>query len=351
MAEQKAERTHAIGLIPGDGIGPEVVDEAMRVLVAAGAAEGFTLETTNYDLGADRYLRTGEILPATVLEELPSQEAVLMGAVGDPRVAPGVLEGGLLLELRQRLDLYINLRPSTLFEGVPSALGGVGAGDVDLTIVRENTEGLYCRRGELSADGQSATELSINTAASIRRCVEYAFALAQGQGARQPRSLTLVHKKNVLERAGGLWQRIFDEVAASYPDVPTGYQHVDACALLLVTQPRRFQVIVTDNLFGDILSDLAAGLVGGIGLVGSGNLRPGAVSIFEPVHGSAPDIAGTGKANPIGAVISAALMLRHIGEDAGAARIEAAVASVAGKVAGTDATTRQIGDALVEAVS
>ncbi|HWD09160.1 MAG TPA: 3-isopropylmalate dehydrogenase [Actinomycetota bacterium] len=338
-------RRHHIGLIPGDGIGPEVVAEAMRVLEAAGAAEGFALETTGYDLGADRYLRTGEILPASVLAELVSQEAVLMGAVGDPRVAPGVLEGGLLLELRQRLDLYINLRPSKLFDGVPSALGGVSAGDVDLTIVRENTEGLYCRRGELSADGQSATELSINTAGSIRRCVEYAFGLASAQG----RSLTLVHKKNVLERAGGLWQRIFDQTAAGYPDVTTSYQHVDACALLLVTQPRRFQVIVTDNLFGDILSDLAAGLVGGIGLVGSGNLRPGAVSIFEPVHGSAPDIAGTGKANPIGAVISAALMLRHLGEEAGAVRIEAAVAAVAGKVAGTDASTRQIGDALMEA--
>ena len=339
------ERTHRIGLIPGDGIGPEVVAEALRVLAAAGDAEGFRLETTTYDLGANRYLRTGEILPASVVEELTQQESVLLGAVGDPRVAPGVLEGGLLLELRQRLDLYINLRPSTLFEGVPSALGGVGAGDVDLTIVRENTEGLYARRGEVSADGESATEISINTARAIRRCVTYAFELAAGQG----RSLTMVHKTNVLERAGGLWQRIFNEVSAGYPGVPTGYQHVDACALLLVTQPRRFQVIVTDNLFGDILSDLAAGLVGGLGYVGSGNIHPGGLSIFEPVHGSAPDIAGTGKANPIAAVISAALMLRHLGETAGAARIEAAVASVAGKMAGTEATTRQIGDALAEA--
>jgi 3-isopropylmalate dehydrogenase len=345
--DRGTDRTHHVGLIPGDGIGPEVVDEALRILEAVGAAEGFTLETTGYDLGADRYLRTGEILPASVLEELPGQEAVLMGAVGDPRVAPGVLEGGLLLELRQRLDLYINLRPSKLFDGVPSALGAVTPADVDLTIIRENTEGLYARRGEVAADGQSATEISINTAKAIRRCVAYAFDLAAAQG----RSLTLVHKVNVLERAGGLWQRIFKEVAADYPGVPTAYQHVDACALLLVTQPKRFQVIVTDNLFGDILSDLAAGLVGGIGLVGSGNLAPGRVSIFEPVHGSAPDIAGTGRANPIGAVLSAALMLRHIGEAAGAARIEAAVAAVAGKVADTDAGTRQIGDALVEAAS
>jgi 3-isopropylmalate dehydrogenase len=341
------ERSHAIGLIPGDGIGPEVLHEALRVLEAVAAAEGFALELTRYDLGAERYLRTGEILPASVLEELPAQEAVLMGAVGDPRVAPGVLEGGLLLELRQRLDLYINLRPSKLFPGVQSALAGVSPADLDLTIVRENTEGLYARRGELSPDGASATEISVNTEPAIRRCVAYAFDLA----ATQRRSLTLVHKTNVLERAGGLWSRIFREVAAGYPGVPTAYQHVDACALLLVTQPRRFQVIVTDNLFGDILSDLAAGLVGGIGLVGSGNLAPGRVSIFEPVHGSAPDIAGTGKANPVGAVLSAALMLRHIGEGGGAGRIEAAVAAVAGKLSGPDATTRMIGDALVEAVA
>jgi len=254
------------------------------------------------------------------------------------------------LRLRQELDLYVNLRPSRLFEGVPSALATATPADLDLTIVRENTEGLYARQGEVTLAGpgeELATEVSVNTTGAIRRVVGYAYGLA----AREGRSLTMVHKVNVLERAGSLWQRIFREVGEEYPDVPTAYQHVDAAALLLVTQPRRFQVIVTDNLFGDILSDLAAGLVGGIGYVGSGNIHPGALSIFEPVHGSAPDIAGTGRANPIGAVLSAALMLRHLGEEGGAARMEAAVAAVAGKVAGSDAGTRQIGEMLAEASS
>ena len=344
------ERTHRIGVIPGDGIGPEVAAEALRVLEAVAAAERFSLATTTYDLGAERYLRSAEVLPDSVLAELPSQDAVLMGAVGDPRVPPGVLEIGLLLRLRQELDLYVNLRPSRLFEGVPSALATATPADLDLTIVRENTEGLYARQGEVSLAGpgeELATEVSVNTTGAIRRVVGYAYGLA----AREGRSLTMVHKVNVLERAGSLWQRIFREVGEEYPDVPTAYQHVDAAALLLVTQPRRFQVIVTDNLFGDILSDLAAGLVGGIGYVGSGNIHPGALSIFEPVHGSAPDIAGTGRANPIGAVLSAALMLRHLGEEGGAARMEAAVAAVAGKVAGSDAGTRQIGEMLAAASS
>ena len=341
-------RTHRIGLVRGDGIGPEVVTEALRVLEAVAAAEGFTLELTDYDLGAERYLRTSEVLPPSVLAELPSQDSVLLGAVGDPRVPPGVLEIGLLLRLRQELDLYVNLRPSRLFEGVPSVLGGVTPADLNLTIVRENTEGLYAGKGEVVLSGPNeelATEVSINTTQAVHRVATYAFELA----AREGRSVTMVHKVNVLERAGSLWQRVFKAVAEGFPDVPTAYQHVDAAALLLVTQPQRFQVIVTDNLFGDILSDLAAGLVGGIGYVGSGNIHPGGLSIFEPVHGSAPDIAGTGRANPIGAVISAGLMLRHLGEESGAARVEAAVASVAGKVAGGGATTHEIGEWLAEA--
>jgi 3-isopropylmalate dehydrogenase len=346
------ERSYRIGLIRGDGIGPEVIAESLRVLQAVGAAEGFTIETTDYDLGAERYLRSGEVLPSSVLEEIRSQDSVLLGAVGDPRVPPGVLEIGLLLRLRQELDLYVNLRPSRLYEGVPSALAAATPSDLNLTIVRENTEGLYAGKGEVTLSGpqdELATEVSINTTHAVRRVTEYAFELA----ARDGRSVTLVHKVNVLERAGSLWQRVFKEVAGEYPDVAVAYQHVDATALLLVTQPRRFQVIVTDNLFGDILSDLAAGLVGGIGYVGSGNIHPGGLSIFEPVHGSAPDIAGTGKANPIGAVISAGLMLRHLGEESGGARIEAAVSSVAGKVAGPhgelNARTRDIGEWLAEA--
>jgi 3-isopropylmalate dehydrogenase len=344
------ERSYRIGVIPGDGIGPEVTAEAMQVLEAVGAAEGFALETTDYDLGAERYLDSAEVLPESVLEEMREQDSLFLGAVGDPRVPPGVLEIGLLLKLRQELELYVNLRPSKLFDGVPSPLASVTPADLDLTIVRENTEGLYLGRGEVTLSGpdeELATEVSVNTTGAIRRIITYAFELAS----KQHRSLTMVHKVNVLERAGSLWQRIFREVGQEYPDVPTAYQHVDAAALLLVTQPQRFQVIVCDNLFGDILSDLAAGLVGGIGYVGSGNIHPGRLSIFEPVHGSAPDIAGTGKANPIGAVLSAALMLRHLGEVSGAARMEGAVAAVAGKVAGGEATTRQIGEALAEAAA
>ena len=342
------DHTYRVGVIAGDGIGPEVTAEALRVVEAVASTEGFSIQTTPYDLGAERYLRTGEVLPASVLDEIRSQDSVFLGAVGDPRVPPGVLEVGLLLRLRQELDLYVNLRPSRLFDGVPSVLAGATPTDLDLTIVRENTEGLYVGRGDVTLSGPNdelATEVSINTTSAVRRVVEYAFELAATQG----RTLTMVHKVNVLERAGSLWQRVFAEVATAYPTVPTAYQHVDATALLLVTQPRRFQVIVTDNLFGDILSDLAAGLVGGIGYVGSGNIHPGGLSFFEPVHGSAPDIAGRGKANPIGAVLSAALMLRHLGEEAGAARIEAAVAVVAGKAADGESTTREIGDMLAEA--
>ena len=345
-----SDRSYRIGLIRGDGIGPEVVAEALRVLKAVSDAEGFTFEMTDYDLGAERYLRSAEVLPDSVIEELRSQDSVLLGAVGDPRVPPGVLEIGILLRLRQELDLYVNLRPSRLFEGVPSALAAATPLDLDLTIVRENTEGLYAGRGEVTLSGpdqELATEVSVNTSRAIRRVVEYAFEVA----ARKNQSVTLVHKVNVLERAGSLWQRVFGQVAEEYPLIPTAYQHVDATAMLLVTQPRRFQVIVTENLFGDILSDLAAGLVGGIGYVGSGNIHPGGMAVFEPVHGSAPDIAGTGRANPIGAVISAGLMLRHLGEESGAARIEAAVAAVAGKVAGGEASTRQVGEMLAEAAA
>jgi 3-isopropylmalate dehydrogenase len=337
------ERSYRIGLVRGDGIGPEVVAEALRVLEAVAAVEGFSIETTDYDLGAERYLRSSEVLPESVLGEIRSQDSLLLGA----------LEIGLLLRLRQELDLYVNLRPSRLYDGVPSALAGVTPADLNLTIVRENTEGLYAGKGEVTLAGpdeELATEVSVNTTQAVRRITDYAFEIA----AREGRSLTMVHKVNVLGRAGSLWQRVFREVAADYPDVPTAYQHVDATALLLVTQPRRFQVIVTDNLFGDILSDLAAGLVGGIGYVGSGNIHPGGLSIFEPVHGSAPDIAGTGRANPIGAVISAGLMLRHLGEESGAGRIEAAVAAVAGKVAAGQpdgASTRQTGEWLAEAAA
>jgi 3-isopropylmalate dehydrogenase len=343
-------RSHAIAVVPGDGIGPEVTAEALRVLAVVAGAEGFGLETTSFDVGAERYLRTGEVLPNGVLSDLRTQAAILMGAVGDPRVAPGILEGGLLLRLRQELDLYVNLRPAKLFEGVPSALADAAPEDLDIVIVRENTEGLYSRRGQvvrLGTSQETATELSINTAPAVDRLVRYAFDFASARGA----SLTLVHKTNVLERAGALYRRLFDSIAVDYPHVPTAYQHVDAAGLLLVTNPRRFSVIVTDNMFGDILSDLTAGLVGGLGYLGSGNIHPGRLSLFEPVHGSAPDIAGTGKANPVGAILSAAMLLRHLGEEAGAARIERAVAQVAGKIAAGGLDTRGMGDLVLQAAS
>ncbi len=345
----EALRRYRIGVIPGDGIGPEVVSAALAVLEAASEAERFRLDLTHYDLGADRYLRTGEVLPDSVIGELASCDSTLLGAVGDPRVPPGVLERGLLLRLRQELDLYINLRPARLFDGVPTCLSSVVPEDLDLVIVRENTEGLYAGMGEVlraGADDEYATEVSINTAPAVQRVVRFAFELASERG----QGLTLVHKTNVLQRAGGLWLRLFERLSCEYPQVPTAYQHVDAAALLLPTNPRRFQVIVTDNLFGDILSDLTAALAGGIGFVGSGNIHPGRASVFEPVHGSAPDIAGTGKANPIGAVLSAALMLQHLGEGIGAERIEAAVGAVAGKVAQDQMHTRVVGALIAEAV-
>ena len=291
------DHTYRVGVIAGDGIGPEVTAEALRVVEAVASTEGFSIQTTPYDLGADRYLRTGEVLPASVLDEIRSQDSVFLGAVGDPRVAPGVLEVGLLLRLRQELDLYVNLRPSRLFDGVPSVLAGATPADLDLTIVRENTEGLYMGRGDVTLSGPNnelATEVSINTTSAVRRVVEYAFELAAAQG----RTLTMVHKVNVLERAGSLWQRVFAEVSTAYPTVPTAYQHVDATALLLVTQPRRFQVIVTDNLFGDILSDLAAGLVGGIGYVGSGNIHPGACPSSSPCTARPPTSPGGARPTP-----------------------------------------------------
>lgn len=336
-----SKRRHQVAFIPGDGIGPEVVAEATKVLEAAATWGDFEIEGEFLDLGAERFLRTGEILPDSVVAHIQGFDAVLFGAIGDPRVSPGVLEGGLLLRLRQDLDLYVNLRPARLFKGIASP--HAESTDFDVVIVRENTEGLYCRRGSSEATGtaqETALELSVNTAPAVERLLRFAFEFA----AANQRKLTLVHKLNVLEHAGNLYRRVFLDLSAEYPQVETDYQHVDAAALLLVQDPERFSVIATDNLFGDILSDLTAALAGGIGLVGSGNIHPGRVSIFEPVHGSAPDIAGTGRANPIGAILSAALMLRHLGESKAAGRIERAVAESAGRAQRDQLDCPEIGD-------
>lgn len=343
-------RTHNIAVIPGDGIGPEVIEGAMMALDAVAHAENFTLEVSNFELGADRYLRDGQILPDEELSGLAGKDAILLGAVGDPRVPPGVLEKGLLLRLRRELDLYVNLRPARILPGVRSPISVIDPGDLDLLVVRENTEGLYCGMGDLSNPGgpsERATETSLNTWHAVERIVRYGFLMA----AQRKAPLTLVHKTNVLERAGGLYNRAVKTLSAEYPNVQTNYQHVDAAALLLVSQPRRFNVIVTDNLFGDILSDLIAGLVGGIGFVGSANMHPGRVSMFEPVHGSAPDIAGKGLANPIGAILSAALMLRHLGEVAGALRLERAVDTVAPTIQTESLSTREASERIAEAVA
>jgi 3-isopropylmalate dehydrogenase len=302
-----------IGVIGGDGIGPEVVAEALDVVRATGVA----LETVDYDLGGARYLRDGTILPDGVLDEWRGLDALLLGAVGAPGVPPGVIERGLLLEMRFELDLYINRRPF-----LDPAKG------IDMVVVRENTEGPYVGEGGVLRRGtphEVATQGSVNTRRGVERCIRYAFELAE---TRPRRHVTLVHKTNVLAFAGDLWQRTFDEVAAEHPDVAVAYNHVDAACIYFVQDPQRYDVVVTDNLFGDILTDLGGAVSGGIGFASSGNLNPARTgpSMFEPVHGSAPDIAGTGKANPIAAILSAAMMLEFLGEADAAARIQKACA-------------------------
>src|SRR6201991_780421 len=320
--------TLALAVIPGDGIGQEVTAEALKVLEAAAPA-GVKFEQTSYDLGAERYLATGEVLPDAVLAEIRDHDAILLGAVGgkpnDPNLPPGILERGLLLRLRFELDHYVTLRPSRIFPGVTSPLADPG--DVDFVVVREGTEGPYVGNGgalRVGTPHEIATEVSVNTAFGVERVVRDAFARAQ---ARPRKKLTLVHKNNVLVYAGHLWKRTVDKVAAEFPEGTTDYIHVDAATIYLVTDPARFDVIVTDNLFGDIITALAAAVSGGIGVAASGNINPSGEfpSMFEPVHGSAPDIAGQGKADPTATVLSVALLLRHLGYEAEAARIEAAV--------------------------
>ncbi|MEV7781416.1 3-isopropylmalate dehydrogenase [Kitasatospora sp. NPDC088351] len=342
-------RTIRLAVVPGDGIGQEVVAEGLKVLIAALPAD-VKLETTEYDLGARRYHRTGETLPDSVLEELKGHDAILLGAIGDPSVPSGVLERGLLLKLRFAFDHHINLRPGRLFPGVKSPLAGEP--DIDFVVVREGTEGPYVGNGGTLRTGTAqevATEVSLNTAFGIERVVRDAYRRAQ---ARPRKKLTLVHKNNVLVHAGHLWTRIFEQVGREFPEVTTDYLHVDAATIFFVTQPERFDVIVTDNLFGDILTDLAAAVTGGIGLAASGNINPSGdfPSMFEPVHGSAPDIAGQGKADPTATVLSVAMLLDHLGLAAEAARVEAAVAADLAERTGTR-TTSQVGDALAGRVS
>ena len=300
-------RTLSLALIPGDGIGTEVVDEAMKVLSAIAPAAGLDVQTTEYDLGARRYNATGELLPDSVVEELRSYDAILLGAIGDPSVAPGILERGVLLPLRFVMDHHVNLRPVRLYPGVTSPLAGKGPAEIDFVVCREGTEGPYVGAGGTLRKGtphEVATEVSINTEFGAERIIRDAFDRAT----RRRNKVTLVHKTNVLVHAGSLWQRTFDMVAREYPGVETDYCHVDAASMFFLTQPERFDVVVTDNLFGDILTDIGAAIAGGIGLAASGNIDPSRSnpSMFEPVHGSAPDIAGQGKADPTAASTHAA---------------------------------------------
>ena len=342
--------SYKLAVIGGDGIGPEVVAEGLKVLDAVAAKYKISFTKKEFELGAKYWHKTGETLPDSILEELKSFDVILLGAVGDPTVPSGVLERGLLLKLRFALDHYINLRPARLYPGTQGPLRSEKP--IDFIVVREGTEGPYVGAGGVLAQGtpaEIATEESLNTRRGAERVIRDAFARAR----KRPRKkLTLVHKDNVLVRAGGLWTRTFNEVAAEFPDVQTEYLHVDAASMFFVTNPDRFDVIVTDNLFGDILTDIAAAICGGIGLAASGNINPEKKfpSMFEPVHGSAPDIAGKGIADPTATVMSVAMMLRHLGHDDAALDIERAVEKDLLTRGDSKRGTMEIGDALAGAV-
>ncbi|MBW8484510.1 3-isopropylmalate dehydrogenase [Actinomadura parmotrematis] len=349
-----ASRSIRLAVVPGDGIGPEVVAEGLKVLSAVAPAHDLTFQQTDYDLGAARWHRTGETLPDAVLAELREQEVILLGAVGDPSVPSGVLERGLLLRARFELDHYVNLRPVKLFPGVATPLAGAGPDDIDMIVVREGTEGPYTGVGGVLRKGtpaEVATQESVNTYYGVERVVRYAFEVA---ASRPRRKLTLVHKDNVLTFAGELYQRVLAEVGAEFPQVATDYVHVDAATMFFVNQPRRFDVVVTDNLFGDIITDIGAAIAGGIGLAASGNVNPtgAAPSMFEPVHGSAPDIAGQGKADPTATILSVAMLLDHVGAPAAARAVERAVSDDLTERGALGArSTAQIGDAIAKRVS
>jgi len=344
-----SHRTFRLAVIPGDGIGPEVIAEAEKALDAVCEGASVTFEKTRFSLGAGRFLETGDTLSDADLESIKGHDAILLGAVGgmpgDPRLANANIERGLLLKLRFELDHYVNLRPSRIYPGVPGPLSNPGA--VDFVVVREGTEGPYVGNGGSIRTGtphEVANETSVNTAYGVERVVRFAFEQAE----RRRRKLTLVHKTNVLVHAGGMWKRIVDAVAAEHPEVAVDYLHVDAASIFLVTNPSRFDVIVTDNLFGDILTDLAGAVTGGIGLAASGNINPDGAfpSMFEPVHGSAPDIAGQQKADPTAAILSTAMLLDHLGLAEQSQRVMRAVEEDIATRGAEPRTTSQIGDAI-----
>lgn len=340
-----------LAVIAGDGIGTEVVAEGLKVLNAIAPIAGLKISTTDYDLGARRYNTTGETLPDSVVAELKKQDAILLGAIGDPSVAPGILERGVLLPLRFKLDHHVNLRPVKLFEGVKSPVAGKGPKEIDFVVCREGTEGPYVGAGGFlrkDTPHEVATEVSINTRFGAERIIRDAFQRAT----KRRNKVTLVHKTNVLVYAGDVWARAFADVAKEFPNVETDYCHVDAASMFFLTQPERFDVVVTDNLFGDILTDIGAAIAGGIGLAASGNIDPTRTnpSMFEPVHGSAPDIAGQGKADPTATILSVVMLLDHLGAGDAAKKVEAAVAKDLATRSG-DRSTSQIGDAIASAIA
>lgn len=343
MTEQTSRKNLNIAVIAGDGIGKEVTPEAQAAINKAVQGE-VTFNYTDYDLGAERYIRDGVLLTDEDLDSIGKQDAILLGAVGDPRIESGILERGLLLKLRFSFDQAVNLRPSRLYPGVESPLSHPGT--IDFAVVREGTEGLYSGMGGILRSGTDhaiATETSMNTAFGVERAVRYAFELARNRGGKK--HVTMVNKTNVLVYAGRLWLSIMDKVAKDFPDVTWDYLHADACTIFMVTDPSRFDVIVTDNLFGDILTDLAGAVVGGIGYSASANINvtDEHPSMFEPIHGSAPDIAGKGIANPTAAILSGAMLLRHFGYSAAADRLEEAVEADITQNASRQRSTHQIG--------
>lgn len=344
---RKVSQNMKIAVIAGDGIGQEVMAEGLKVLNAVRD----DVETTEYDLGARRYLRNGELLTDEDLESLAEHDAILLGAIGDPaRVPAGVLERGLLLPLRFKLDHYVNLRPSKLYPSSTSPLANPG--EIDFVVVREGTEGLYAGNGGTLRQGtphEVASEVSQNTYFGVERVARYAFELAM----TRRKKVTLVHKTNVLVNAGGLWQRVVDELSQEFPEVEVDYNHIDAATIYMVQDPSRYDVIVTDNLFGDILTDLAGAVAGGVGLACSGNINAAREfpSMFEPVHGSAPDIAGQGIADPTAMILSVAMMLRFLGDDTNAARIEEAVERDVTQRGDTPVRTTEVGERIVDALA
>jgi len=351
-------KTYKIAVIPGDGTGPEVVAEAMKALEAAAEVDGFKLDIQTYDLGGDRYLKTGEILPTGVLEELRSFQAILLGAIGHPEVEPGILEKGLLLELRFQLDQYINLRPVVLFPGSETPLKDKGPEDIDFVVVRENTEGLYAGGGGFMRKGtphEVAIQESINTRMGVERCIRFAFDFCRRRNKR--RKLTLCGKTNVLTYAFDLWKRAFKEVAKEYQDVETDYAHVDAISMWMIKSPEWFDVIVTDNMFGDIITDIGAIIQGGLGIAAGGNINPEGVSMFEPIGGSAPKYAGKNVINPLACIGAVQMMLEHLGEASAAGRVETAIGKiVANDIKGLAAgemglTTSEVGDLALQYIS